>query len=154
MVFQNEIAQRGKRIGAYLIDIVPIAIIVFGIFYLFYDFDQTLKAYFNRGTNIEPRTTFLKERNRIREVSFLVWVVYCILMEASKKQGTFGKVLMGIKVVDENKKRLTLLQSIKRNTSKIVSYLFLFIGFIWIFFDKNKQGWHDKLSKTFVVEKS
>jgi uncharacterized RDD family membrane protein YckC len=28
------------------------------------------------------------------------------------------------------------------------------IGFIWAAFDKNKQGWHDKMAGTYVVKKS
>jgi uncharacterized RDD family membrane protein YckC len=153
MNIENNLAERGKRFGAYLIDIIPIILMVFIIFYLFLDFDKTLTNYLNRGSEIEPRIQFLKERNWIRETSFIIWILYCIIMESSKYQGTFGKHIMGIKVIDENGTRLSFSKSIARNISKIVSYLILALGFLWILFDKKKQGWHDKLSKTFVVNK-
>ncbi len=154
MKIQQNLAERGKRLGAYLIDIIPIALIVFGVFYLFFGFDETLTEYLNRGSDIEPRIKFLQERNWIREISFLVWIIYCIVMESSETQGTLGKSAMGIKVVDENGNRMSLSKSIGRNLSKILSYLIIALGFIWILFDKKKQGWHDKISKTFVVNKN
>lgn len=153
MNIEKNLAERGKRFGAYLIDIIPIILMVFIIFYLFLDFDKTLTNYLNRGNEIEPRIQFLKERNWIRETSFIIWILYCIIMESSKYQGTFGKHIMGIKVIDENGNRLSFSKSIARNISKIVSYLIIALGFLWILFDKKKQGWHDKLSKTFVVNK-
>ena len=33
----------------------------------------------------------------------------------------------------------------------IVSCIFM-LGFIWIAFDKRKQGWHDKLAGTVVIQ--
>ena len=81
-------------------------------------------------------------------------MLYCMVMESSERQGTFGKSAMGIKVVDENGNRLTLLKAIGRNCSKIISYLVVFLGFLWILFDKKKQGWHDKICKTMVVEEN
>lgn len=98
---EHHIAGIGKRLGAYIIDIFPIVLLVFGAFYFFLGFDQTLENYLNRGTDIEPRRIFMKQRNWIREISFLIWLLYCIVMESSPQQGSYGKQLMGIKVVDE-----------------------------------------------------
>jgi uncharacterized RDD family membrane protein YckC len=148
---ENHLADREKRFWAYLIDIIPIALIVFGVFYLFLGFDEILERYQNRGNDIQPRIDFLKQRNWIREISFFIWMIYCIFMEASDKQGTFGKIAMGIKVVDENGIRMSLNKSFRRNISKILSYFVLSLGFIWILFDKKKQGWHDKINRTFVI---
>ena len=72
-------------------------------------------------------------------------------MEVSSFQGTFGKRMVGIKVTDENGNRLTLGQSITRNLTKIISYLAIALGFIWVLFDKKRRGWHDMIAKTFVV---
>jgi uncharacterized RDD family membrane protein YckC len=33
----------------------------------------------------------------------------------------------------------------------ILSEFVIFIGFIWAAFDPRKQGWHDKIARTFVV---
>ncbi len=34
---------------------------------------------------------------------------------------------------------------------KLVSAAVLSLGFVWILIDKENQGWHDKLMRTFVV---
>jgi len=144
-------ADRQKRFFAYLIDIIPITLLVFGFFYFFLGFDIVLEKYYNRGGDIQPRIEFLKQRNWIRDISFFVWIVYCVFMDSSVTQATLGKMAMGIKVVKEDGKKMSWSESLGRNLSKIISYFVLFLGFIWIFFDRNKQGWHDKMNKTYVV---
>lgn len=146
-------ADRQKRFFAYLIDIIPISLLVFGFFYFFLGFDIVLEKYYNRGGDIQPRIEFVKQRNWIRDISFFVWIVYCVFMESSVTQATLGKMAMGIKVVKEDGNKMSWSESLGRNLSKIISYFVLFLGFIWIFFDRNKQGWHDKMNKTYVVDK-
>lgn len=147
-------AGRQKRFFAYLIDIIPVTLLVFGVFYFFLGFDIVLEEYYNRGGDIQPRIEFLKQRNWVRDISFFVWVIYCVFMESSVTQATFGKMAMGIKVVREDGSKMSWSESLSRNLSKIISYFVLFLGFIWIFFDRNKQGWHDKMNKTYVVDKN
>lgn len=142
------------RLLASLIDIIPITLIVFGVFYLFFGFDVILTTYQNRGTNNEPTIQFIIERNKIRDISFLILIIYSIFMESSTMQGTFGKKLMGIRVVDLTGNKISLKKSTIRNLSKILSYLILGLGFAWILFDKNKQGWHDKIANTYVVKRT
>jgi uncharacterized RDD family membrane protein YckC len=147
------VASNRQRLLAYLIDTLPIVFVLVFISYNFLGFDEIYERYSNRGDDIEPRKEFIKQRNMIREFAFLIWIVYCMFMEASVYQGTFGKKLMGIKVVDENGNKLTLQHSVQRNISNMLSYFVVFLGFIWVMIDKNKQGWHDKMNGTFVVEK-
>ena len=33
-----------------------------------------------------------------------------------------------------------------------ISGLILSLGFLWILFDRDNQGWHEKLMSTYVVE--
>lgn len=69
-----------------------------------------------------------------------------------KKQGTPGKILFSLKVLDEKTGQpLTLQQSIIRYLGYFVSTIGLLLGFIWIAFDAKKQGWHDKMAGTVVV---
>ena len=42
-------------------------------------------------------------------------------------------------------------KSVVRDFAYILSILPLFLGFIWIIFDKNKRGFHDYLSGTAVI---
>lgn len=69
--------------------------------------------------------------------------------------GTPGKLLMGCHVVDEKTLGpVSFRQAAIRYLGYFVSALPLFAGFIWVAFDKKKQGFHDKLAKTIVVVES
>ena len=147
------LATHSKRILAYLIDIIPIVLLVVGVGYLFFGFDVTFSNYLHRGDNVLPREVFIKERNWMRELCLMIWVAYCAIMEASEKQGTWGKQLMQIKVVSASGNRLTFSQSVARNFSKMATYFIFAPLFIWGLFDKKRQCLHDKLHKTYVVKR-
>ncbi len=146
------LASNAKRFIAYLIDILPIVAIVFLIYYKFYDFDIHWRNYVENREDIEIRKEFLKYRNQIRNISLAIWVLYGFLMDFSFWQGTLRKKIMGVKVVDYNGNRIDFYQSIKRNFSKMLSIVPLFIGIFWIIFDKHKRGWHDMIAKTILIE--
>lgn len=139
------------RALAYLIDFIPISIVVIIIFYSYLNFGQTWIMYFVDHQNVEARVQFMSERNLIRETSFGVWLIYCALMEGSILQGTLGKRVLGIKVVDRDGNRISFVCSIVRNLSKVISYLPFLLGFFWAGVSRQKHGWHDKLAKTDVV---
>jgi uncharacterized RDD family membrane protein YckC len=84
---------------------------------------------------------------------FVVWWLYCILMERSGAQGTLGKVLLGIGVTDAGGRRISLGRAIARNLAKIVSGAMLLTGCIMIAFTGKKQGLHDILAGCLVVVK-
>lgn len=65
---------------------------------------------------------------------------------------TPGKMLLNLKVLDaKTGEGLTVMQAIGRYFSYIISAIPLLLGFLWIGFDKKKQGWHDKLAGTVVI---
>jgi uncharacterized RDD family membrane protein YckC len=65
---------------------------------------------------------------------------------------TPGKMLISAKIVDaETFGKPSTGQLIGRYFAYIVSCIFM-LGFIWIAFDKRKQGWHDKLAGTVVIQ--
>lgn len=65
---------------------------------------------------------------------------------------TPGKMLISAKVVDaETGNNLTGWQSVGRYLAYFVAYIPLFLGVIWVGFDRRKQGWHDKLAGTVVI---
>lgn len=79
-------------------------------------------------------------------------LIYGSIMEASKKQATYGKLLMGIKVTDESGNRITSGQAWGRNFSKLLCILTLGIGYLMGFFDKRQQCLHDKIAGTMVIK--
>lgn len=83
--------------------------------------------------------------------SIILQVMYYAGMESSSKQATVGKMAMGVKVMNAQGDRITLLNAIGRYFAKILSALPLLFGYIMAGFDSRKQALHDKLANTFVV---
>jgi uncharacterized RDD family membrane protein YckC len=67
-------------------------------------------------------------------------------------QGTPGKLLLGCQVVDAaSGDPVSYRQAVVRYIGYFVSAMTLFVGFLWIGWDKRKQGFHDKMANTVVV---
>jgi uncharacterized RDD family membrane protein YckC len=79
-------------------------------------------------------------------------MIYSIIAEASGKQGTYGKVLMGLKVTDEAGLPLNTRTSLVRNLAKLICIATLGLGYAYGFFDKRQQGIHDKIAGTLVIK--
>jgi len=82
----------------------------------------------------------------------LTKLIYGSVMEASPKQATLGKILMGIKVTDEAGNRITKAQAFGRNFSKLICILTLGIGYLIGFFDRRQQCLHDRIASTLVTK--
>ena len=82
----------------------------------------------------------------------LILMAYFVFCESSVWQATLGKKLLNIKVVDESFSRISPGTALIRYLFKYLSTFVFLLGYIWIIFDSKKQGWHDKLAKTFVIE--
>lgn len=68
---------------------------------------------------------------------------------------TPGKLLMNCRVVDAaSGQPPSLGQAVLRYLGYILSALPLGLGFLWVIWDRRRQGWHDKLARTLVVEDS
>lgn len=78
--------------------------------------------------------------------------LYFVLMTGIIGQ-TLGKIIMGIKVIDlEGKKPDWLTVFFREAIGRLISQLGgLHLGYIWIAFQGQKQGWHDKFADTYVV---
>ncbi len=86
-------------------------------------------------------------------VSSLLPAAYVILFWVFNG-ATPGKMAISAKVVDAvTGEHPSTPRYIARYVGYLLSFLPLGLGFIWIAFDKRKQGWHDKLSGTVVVRK-
>lgn len=67
---------------------------------------------------------------------------------------TIGKMICQLKVVEEGGGSLSYGKSFIRWVGYLLSTIILNIGFLWVAFDKNKQGWHDKIARTYVIRLS
>ena len=71
------------------------------------------------------------------------------------KEATPGKMILSIRIVDATTgSPPTTGQCIGRYLAYFVSMIPLFLGIIWVAFDKRKQGWHDKLAGTVVIREN
>jgi uncharacterized RDD family membrane protein YckC len=86
-------------------------------------------------------------------VALVVSVGYFVGMWSWQGQ-TLGQKLLGLHVVDANTgTRISVGRAVIRYIGIIVSAWVLYIGLIWAAFDAQKQGWHDKMASTFVVQR-
>lgn len=69
-----------------------------------------------------------------------------------KSGQTLGKRVVGNKVVSVDGEAITWGKALLRYVGYLFNSLVLSIGFLWLVFDKKRQGWHDKLAKTYVVD--
>lgn len=85
---------------------------------------------------------------------FLMWFISISLYEIYKIKScgqTEGKKFMHIKVVKSTKEEISWGTSIIRWITKYFSYMVFGLGIFWVIFDKDKQTWHDKIVKTYVI---
>lgn len=85
-------------------------------------------------------------------VLLITWFYYALL-QSGARQATVGKMALVLKVTDVNGDRLTFARVSLRYFSKILSGLFMMIGYIMAGFTPKKQALHDYIANTYVVRK-
>lgn len=82
-----------------------------------------------------------------------IFLLYSILM-TYYFSGTLGKLLTGLEVVREDKKKLSFKRILFRQTvGYSFSGIFFGLGYLAIIKDPDKLAWHDKTVGSFVVQK-
>jgi uncharacterized RDD family membrane protein YckC len=84
-------------------------------------------------------------------LAFVGQWLYEALLTSSAWQGTLGKRVLRLKVVDEAGNRISFGRATGRFFAKILSSMFFCIGFIMIGFTERKTGLHDMLAGTKVL---
>ena len=137
VVSYNNYAGFTKRFFAFIIDRIMIWMFIYVV------------LGYARGISIYSIFSLFDSDTIIAEILVMAYFVVC---ETSSWQGTLGKRLLGLKVVNEQYGRETASQAMWRFTWKYLSAFVLLLGFIWVIFDPKKQGWHDKIAHTYVIE--
>ena len=75
---------------------------------------------------------------------------YKPLMEGSANQGTVGKMLLGMKVVDEEGNQISMATAFVRTLLWIIGGLIV-VGWLMVAVHAKKQGLHDMIAGTYVV---
>ena len=82
--------------------------------------------------------------------TIVVWL-YFALLESSVWQATLGKLVLGIRVTDLRGARISLPQALGRYLAKFLSLIIFGIGFLMVAWTGRKQGLHDMLAQTLVL---
>lgn len=82
----------------------------------------------------------------------LISGLYYVTMESSARQATLGKMAVGIKVAGLDGARITRARALGRWASHLLNYLTLYIGYLVTLFTQRKQGLHDMVASTYVVD--
>jgi uncharacterized RDD family membrane protein YckC len=128
------------RVGASIIDALLIGMITWPLLTAIYGM-----SYWSGDDFVKGPVDFL-----------LSWVFPAIAVIAFwiAKQATPGKMAISARIVDAETGNVPSAgQFIGRYFAYFVSVLPLFVGIIWVAFDRRKQGWHDKLAGTVVIRK-
>jgi uncharacterized RDD family membrane protein YckC len=68
---------------------------------------------------------------------------------------TPGKLAVGVRIVDaQSGKRPSTGRLVVRLLCYLLSAAPLYLGFLWIAVDRRKQGWHDKIAGTVVIQET
>ena len=80
----------------------------------------------------------------------LTWL-YNALLLSSNWQATVGKRLMNIKITDMQGQRISFSRAILRYFASWLSLIILFIGYLMMLFNSQKQTLHDKIAGTLAI---
>jgi uncharacterized RDD family membrane protein YckC len=64
---------------------------------------------------------------------------------------TPGKMFTNIRVVKSDGTAISDIDAVLRYVGYLINSPFFMLGWFWAFFDPQRQGWHDKLARTYVV---
>ncbi|NOY62886.1 MAG: RDD family protein [Gammaproteobacteria bacterium] len=134
-----------RRVAASLIDSIIFGVLAAVVLYLIYG-----AGYFAIGDAVTGPMFVMPTLGELI-VNYLAPVIVTVFLWI-KYLGTPGKLLMGCHVVDARTGApLSTGQALLRYFGYYLSALPLGLGFLWVGWDKRKQGFHDKLAKTVVV---
>ncbi|MDQ6883797.1 MAG: RDD family protein [Candidatus Dormibacteraeota bacterium] len=93
-------------------------------------------------------------RSGLQTILGLVYYTYFWSNSSPWPGQTLGSKALNIRVIKTDGADLTITQALVRYIGFVISSICLLIGLIWAAFDKDKQGWHDKIAGTYVVKAS
>jgi uncharacterized RDD family membrane protein YckC len=67
------------------------------------------------------------------------------------KGTTLGGIVLNLQVVRQDGQPVNFLTAFVRSLAALFSAMVFFLGFFWIGWDRDKQGWHDKIAGTVVI---
>jgi len=126
------------RAGASVIDALLLMIVLLPLMFFIYG-----EEYFTSEDLVVGAADLIL--NYILPIVIIIWFWL-------RFQATPGKMATKLTILDASTGGpMNFRQAIIRYIGYIISTLPLGLGYIWVGFDKRKQGWHDKLANTVVI---
>ncbi len=135
-----QLATINSRIKAFIIDDILITLIVLIVFW-----DTITNNENDLTTVLILMNEFVLQVLVLKFIyqTFFVWYY----------GATVGKIIAKVKVIDHDElSRVSFIQAALRSFGRILSEMFFYIGFIFSFFNDGRQTFHDKISKTLVID--
>jgi uncharacterized RDD family membrane protein YckC len=89
---------------------------------------------------------------KMQVVFYAIYLTYNVLFELTGWKATIGKKICGLRVIDVNGEKISILQSLGRNIGALLSIALTMIPFLSIFGSEYKQQWYDNLAKTYMIK--
>jgi uncharacterized RDD family membrane protein YckC len=147
-----------KRVLAYFIDAIvlyfPFALleIPFGMRTAY---DALNAKVLSAGTDMQAALSayqhFYAEQWPYFLTTLIAGWLYFAVCESSAWQATVGKLALGMRVTDLNGARISFARALGRYGGKLISGFIFCVGFLLVAFTKRKQGLHDMLASTLVL---
>ena len=88
------------------------------------------------------------------QVVLLIWFLWNLTYLVGATGQSWGRMIAGLKVVDADGDPIGFWRSLGRNLfAMYVSAPLFYLGFLWVIWDSQKQAWHDKVFRTFVLRR-
>ena len=79
-------------------------------------------------------------------------ISYYTVLEGGPRGQTLGKMALGIRVIDaDSGGPIGYGRAFVRYIGRILSAIVIFLGYLWMLWDRERQCWHDKLAGDYVV---
>ena len=156
-----ELADFSRRFLALLIDLFLLFVILYIIGTIldsfgFIEFGLTIGISSDKTINSIPainNNTHMDIPEYLRVIfKLLIPVLYFGIITCITNGYTFGKRILGIRIVSTNHNHLSLWHSIERSLGYYASSLEFGFGFLQYFIDYNRRTVHDRIAETIVIK--
>ncbi|GLQ47292.1 RDD family protein [Dyella lipolytica] len=149
-----------QRFGAWIIDLIILTIPSMIVMYLLGGMEaykHLLEQMQGNGDMSAALREYAAATESSSVASVVIGFVYYALCESSKWQATPGKLALRLRVTDMNGQRITLGRSAVRNAVRLTTLviaLIPFVCYIAVAWTQRKQGLHDLMASTLVLNGS
>ncbi len=145
-------ASFGYRMLASVIDVILSSILLFPFFIVVNKFFPFLAPPIpSSNPTVEELIALMADSMPSTLFQAIVFTIILMLFWVYKS-ATPGKMILKMKIVDaKTGAHPTNKQLIIRCLGYNISVLTFCLGFVWIYYDKKKQGFHDKIAGTVVI---